>query len=114
MRILVCGSRTWTDGQRIYEALKRFLHEDVLVIDGGANGADKLGHEAALGLGFRTVRFHANWHKYGRRAGVLRNEKMLNEGQPDLVMAFWDGASRSTAHMIDISKRAGVRVEVFT
>jgi hypothetical protein len=66
-----------------------------------------------LGLSFRCYR--AEWSVYGLKAGPIRNQKMLDEGKPDLVMAFHNdlGNSRGTADMIRRAKRAGVRVELY-
>jgi len=50
----------------------------------------------------------AEWDKFGRRAGPLRNEQMLREGKPDVVVAFPGG--RGTAHMVRIAKEAGIDV----
>jgi hypothetical protein len=86
------------------------------VISGGARGADTMAEMVAkeLGLSFRCYR--AEWGTYGLKAGPMRNQRMLDEGKPDVVMAFHQdiGKSRGTADMIRRAKRAGVRVELYS
>lgn len=83
-----------------------------MVIHGGARGADKLAGEVAKELGIEVVVFPANWELYGKRAGYVRNQLMLDAGKPSLVLAFPIGESRGTRMMIDIATRAGVKVIV--
>ena len=117
MRILVCGDRNWTDYAMIRNELAAFNtteNRPITVIDGVARGADFLGHEAALGLGYGSIRFPAKWAMYGRGAGHIRNQQMLDEGHPDLVLAFHDDLahSKGTAHMVRIARKAGIPVRV--
>lgn len=123
MRILVCGSRGWTDRHRVLNELLELHNEAVLkgaelplsevtVIDGGAKGADQIAYEAAIALGMKSERYPADWNRYGKRAGYVRNQQMLDEGKPDTVLAFWDGKSRGTAMMIELSNKAKVPVKV--
>jgi SLOG family YspA-like protein len=115
MRILVCGSRSWLDMNAILEQLK--LHtagvsaSEVELIHGNAAGADVLGAAAGAVLGFKIYSYPADWRKYGRAAGLIRNKQML-EAKPDLVLAFWDGESRGTRDMIRRAECARVHVEI--
>ena len=79
----------------------------VKVIDGGADGADQVAHEWAISRTIVTVRVRAEWKRYGRRAGPIRNGRML-EMKPDLVIAFPGGAG--TADMVRQAIAAGVEV----
>jgi hypothetical protein len=81
------------------------------IIHGGAPGADRIAGWLAEDFGFTVREFKANWDRGGKRAGILRNIKML-DASPDLVIAFWDGKSRGTKHTIDEAKRRGIPVEV--
>jgi len=110
MRVLVCGSRSWNDGWRIGRRLEA-LERGSVVIHGGARGADRIAGEIAHTLGFEVEEWRANWHEYGRAAGKIRNKLMI-ETQPDLVVAFWDGASRGTVDTITRAIRAKIPVEV--
>lgn len=112
MKVLVCGSRT-VDAFACWERLERRLQEldFPLVVTGGARGADAVAHRCAKHLGCETRTFRAHWERDGRRAGILRNLRMLDE-QPELVIALWDGASRGTAHTISEARRRGIAVEI--
>lgn len=118
MRILVCGSRSWTDYARLKSILAQHGGEsagdmpDVVVIDGGARGADAMAYKAAIELRYGSERYFADWTRYGKSAGLRRNERMLKEGHPDLVLAFWDYKSSGTRHMIKLAIGAGVHTVV--
>jgi hypothetical protein len=114
VRVLICGSREWTDGAAIRRELER-LNGVVWVIEGGARGADALGEAAALALGIAVRHFPADWQRYGRAAGPIRNQRMLDEGKPDLVLAFHADLARSkgTADMVRRATKAGIQVRVF-
>lgn len=113
MRVLVCGSRAWEDGALILETLRR-LEGVTVVIEGEAPGADTLARLAAEQLGIPVLPFPADWDRYGRGAGPLRNQQMLDEGRPDLVLAFTEdlNSSRGTADMVAHARLAGVRVRL--
>lgn len=115
MKVLICGAREWKDYNMIWADLAELstLHRIDLVIDGQAHGADSLGHLAAVRLGLPTLRLPANWERYGRAAGPIRNRAMLRE-KPDLVLAYhdWFPASKGTKDMVTISRKAGVEVRV--
>lgn len=88
------------------------LPRNTVIVHGAASsGGDALADRAAARLGFGRERFPADWRRHGRRAGILRNLEMLNE-HPDLVIAFWDGHSNGTWHMIEEARRRGITVEV--
>ena len=67
------------------------INQDILIIHGGAKGADTLANEFALENNIPVSVFPANWVKYGKAAGVIRNTQMLEEGKPNLVLAFPGG-----------------------
>ena len=100
MRVLVCGSRTWTDRARIRAELET-LPRDAIIIHGACpSGADAIANEEAEALGMRVERYPADWNHYGKRAGFLRNTEMANT-QPDLCLAFrTPGKSNGTDDMI--------------
>lgn len=116
MRVLVCGDRNWTDYDLIREHLDGLGAGPHTVIDGMARGADSLGNRAAMILWptINHLRYPAQWQRYGRGAGPVRNQQMLTEGRPDLVLAFHDDLehSKGTAHMVRIARKAGVSVRV--
>jgi len=117
MRILVCGDREWGarpgDLARMGDEFAAFP-EDTLIIEGGARGADQMARNFAGAAGFNFVTYPADWIRRGIRAGPERNQRMLDEGKPDLVLAFHHdlSASKGTADMVRRATAAGVEVRV--
>lgn len=111
MRILVCGGRKFKDEALFNAKMDEFrvgtAHDD-LIIHGGAPGADFLAACYALKHKLPMICFPADWGKYGKAAGYVRNCQMLVEGKPDVVIAFPGG--KGTAMMVEIAMKAGVRV----
>ena len=113
MKVLVCGSRSWTNAETIRRRLAKFPR-GTEIIHGNARGADKLAAIVANGLGFTVTAFPAQWNPAGRydpKAGFKRNNRMLDEN-PDLVLAFWDGRSTGTAHTLSEAVRRDIPFEV--
>lgn len=108
--VLVCGSRSWRDDGPIKERLAR-LPRGVRIIHGGARGADLIAARAARALGIPEQGFPADWRSLGRRAGIVRNLALLDQ-RPDLVVAFWDGCSTGTQHVIETAVDRGIVVDV--
>lgn len=110
MRVLVCGGRNFHDRRAVDDALDR-LHQkrgiDFLIV-GGTSGADYLAWQWAEGLGVPCGVYNAAWKEHGRRAGPLRNQRMLDDGKPDGVVAFPGGSG--TADMITRARRVGLTV----
>lgn len=112
LRVLVCGDRHWRD-ERIIRTVLAGLGApavDVVVIHGAARGADSIADRVARRLGYRVESYPAEWERYGKAAGPIRNRRMLVEGRPDVVIAFHDdlAASTGTADMVTIARRAAV------
>lgn len=110
MRVLVYGGRKFNDFTLMCNYLDYYQPDEI--ISGMAKGADSLAVNYAHRFKIPLLEFPADWDQYGRRAGPIRNQQMLDEGRPDLVIAFPDPGSKGTYHMIDISNRAGVEVIV--
>lgn len=116
MRVLVCGSRTFSDRDAIHSSLLSAWWSEpsqLVVIEGGARGADAIAAKWAqrFGRGVGHIQFPADWARYGKRAGFIRNRQMLDEGKPDVVLAFVDkplAESVGTAMMVDLARKAGV------
>lgn len=109
-RLLVCGSRRWQDFQTIRKVLeycwaagyRRLCHGDAI-------GADRIGGLLAKRIGYKVTVFPADWDTHGKAAGRIRNQRMLDEFQPDLVIAFRSpGASNGTDHMVSIAQAMGI------
>ena len=113
MKVLVCGSRDWTDYSAIRKRLSR-LPPDAEIIEGGAPGADTLARRAAKDIGLDYIEYGANWRRDHQGAGAVRNIKMLDREKPDLVIAFHRDGSSGTQHMIDAARTLGIEVEVIS
>src|SRR5690606_34433290 len=120
MRVLVCGSRDFPyEHKHVIEATLNGLlmahsepEEPFVVIQGGATGADSMAREwAVVRRAVEMIEFKADWEKYGKKAGFVRNELMLKKGKPDIVWGFTHKGlhqSRGTRHMLAIAREAGV------
>lgn len=105
-RVLVCGGRDFDNADMIDEVLREI--QPGLVIHGAARGADSLAGEWAERNGVPVETFPADWRKYRQAAGPIRNKQMLDEGKPDLVVAF--PGAHGTANMMRQATDAGVSV----
>lgn len=109
MKILVCGGRDFTNKFLLNKVLSEYLKCPIeRIIEGGARGADALAADWAHHNNIPSSRYIANWNKYGRSAGTLRNKVMLDEGKPTIVIAFPGGFG--TANMIKQAKNAHIKV----
>ena len=111
MRVLVCGGRNFADHRKFsirMDAVNEQYGPLQCVIEGGASGADRMAWRWATKHFLPIETYSADWKNHGRAAGPIRNERMLREGRPDLVIAFPGG--RGTANMVSLARAAGVRV----
>lgn len=122
MRVLVCGGRDFTDRKMFVEAMEPIREgqrwgydpcgksdkDHLEIISGGAKGADSLAIEYAKAFSLPLQVFEADWENQGSFAGPARNKRMLDEGKPDIVIAFPGG--RGTADMVRKARKAGVEV----
>ena len=117
-KVIVADGRDFAD----YAYLKEKLDEvfgslwdinshPIEIISGMAKGADTLGIRYAEEHKLTMVLYPANWKKYPRMAGILRNMNMLLTATH--LVAFWDGKSHGTKHMIEIAKAKGIPVWIF-
>ena len=110
MKALVCGSRHWTDVVYLNAALD-LMHSKYgfsVLIEGEQRGVDLMARAWAEMRGLKVEPYEADWDRYGRAAGPIRNRRMLDEGRPDLVIAFPGGVG--TTHMVRHAERAGVEI----
>lgn len=114
MRALVCGGRKFADAEFLRSALENLcfngptLPKDLVIIQGGAPGADQLAKAWAFKHGIETITFAPEWRKHGKGAGPIRNQEMIDKGKPDVVIAFPGG--KGTADMVERAKKAGLRL----
>lgn len=117
VKVLVCGSRVWTNRSIIREWLAK-LPPGSIVVHGAAPGADTLAGEEATTLGFEVRRYPADWTKHGNAAGPIRNQQMLDAEAPDVVFAFTNILARpndrptGTGDMVVRAVGAGVRCTI--
>ena len=118
MRVLICGDRNWTDSKLIKETIEEITKSLYInyIIEGEAWGADKLGAKVAQELGIKVIKYPADWKKYGKAAGSIRNRQMLEEGCPTVVLAFHDyiHKSKGTLHMMKIAMEKKVTVRLIS
>lgn len=122
-RAIICGGRNYarTDIQdltptdclkKICEAISLCAFLDMMgftsIIEGGAKGADRAARTWAIARNISYETFNANWTEEGRAAGPIRNARMLEEGDPDIVIAFPGG--RGTSNMMDAAGKRGIAV----
>jgi len=111
-RVIIAGSRDFDN----YELLKTFCDKVLVnqkyveIVSGKAKGADSLGERYATEKGFRLKEFPADWNKYGKSAGMIRNKQMGEYA--DALIDFWDGKSRGTKQMIDFAKSKSLKIKI--
>lgn len=118
MRVLVCGGRNYDDYMAVFSLLREMNYEYNFthLIQGGATGADELARNWVVyeksarksNTEIEVVTYKADWETYGRAAGPIRNQQMLEDGKPDLVVAFPGGAG--TADMVRRALEKGIEV----
>ena len=115
-RVIVAGGREFND----YELLKstldglfsRLKDEDIQIVCGEARGADSLGKRYAQEHGIRVVSFPAEWDRFGKSAGYRRNVEMAEYA--NALVAFWNGESKGTNHMIETAKKYGLDIRIIS
>jgi len=112
MKVIIAGTRDFSDYNLLTKVCDFMLSKakSVEIISGGARGADSLGEKYAQDRGYECKRFPADWEKYGKAAGYKRNSEMANVA--DSLIAFWDGKSRGTQHMINLAKKKGLQIKI--
>lgn len=105
MRLAIVGGRDFTDYSLMLRIINQyFVYYELIIVSGGANGADTLAKTLALEYDLAYVEFPADWDKYGKSAGYRRNKQIVDAC--DMVLAFWDGQSKGTKHTIDLAIEA--------
>lgn len=112
-KVIVAGSRDFDDYPLLCWKLDRLLAQkmgDVEIVCGKARGADSLGEQYAKERGIPVRYFPADWRTLGQSAGYQRNIQMAQYA--DALIAFWDGQSKGTKHMIDTARQFGLDVRI--
>ena len=119
IRLLICGDRNWNSPEIIRQTLASLFDLSLIecVIEGECRGADLQARAVCESLGIPILYsapgipgFPAPWEKYGKRAGIIRNRQMLDEGKPNVVLAFHSDFKNSTGtkNMLAIASKAGI------
>lgn len=115
-RVIIAGTRYFNDYSLLKETANRLLADkitagySIVIVSGGCAGADLLGERYARENGYSIDRYPAEWEKYGRKAGIMRNAVMADNA--DALIAYWDGISRGTKNMIDEARKRGLAVRI--
>ena len=118
LKVIVAGGRDFNDQELMRESMDYFItglcgwdgKDNIEIVSGNARGADRHGEVYAYHNQMPVVQFPADWSAYGKSAGPRRNRQMADYA--DVLVAFWDGKSRGTKHMIDTAHEAGLQVHV--
>ena len=120
-RLLICGDRNWVSESKIRDAVLEVLADygvtrgEVVVVEGEARGADRIGAHVARTLSIEVDAYPADWKQYGRAAGPIRNQQMLDSGVDHAIACHANLAeSKGTADMVRRLEKAGVPVELLT
>ncbi|SNR65722.1 Protein of unknown function [Lutibacter agarilyticus] len=114
MKLIIAGTRTFTNYQKLKQICDHFLQDqnNIEIVSGAYyKGADKLGEQYAKEKGYKLTQFPADWNKHGKSAGPKRNQQMANYA--DALIAFWDGKSKGTYNMIDLANKRKLNVLIF-
>lgn len=114
-KVIVAGGRHFNDYALLRRKLKALLFskykpDEIEIVSGRANGADKLGERFAKEFGCRVAYFPAEWDRYGKSAGYRRNAEMAKYA--DACVCFWDGKSKGTGHMIDLAEKENLQLRI--
>lgn len=110
LKLIIAGSRTFSDYEYLCKTLNAILtdYDIECVLCGMAKGADTLGEKWAKENNITVEYYPANWDEYGKSAGYKRNVMMAEDA--NALVAFWDGKSIGTKHMLDIAKKNDLNV----
>ena len=116
---LIVGSRTFADYSLLVEKTDKLLQnkqgKNIIIVSGGANGADKLAERYAKEKGYQLIVMPADWNNDGKSAGYKRNIRMheyISKKDDRGVIAFWDGQSKGTQHSFELAKKYGNPIRI--
>lgn len=112
MKVIIAGSRDLTNMANIKQAVKESNFDITEVVSGHARGVDRLGEQWAKTSNISVKLFPADWGKFGKAAGFVRNKEMAEYA--DALIAIWDGVSRGTENMIFNARGFELKVYVLT
>ena len=112
IKVIIAGGRNFDDFNKLCQVCDEFLKDqhNIEIVIGAYKGADLLGERYAAERNHPIKQFPADWRRYGKSAGLKRNIEMA--AYADALIAFWDGESKGTKHMIELAIKAGLKVKV--
>lgn len=113
MKVIIAGGRTFNDYNKLSSYCDHILQNQQIVeiVSGVARGADLLGEKYAKEKEYNIKQFPANWDEHGKAGGYIRNEEMAKYA--DALIAFWDGKSKGTEHMINLAKKYDLKIRIY-
>jgi YspA, cpYpsA-related SLOG family len=111
LKTIIAGSRNITDLDLLEQFIEKSGLQITTVISGSARGIDKLGETWADKHDIPVLRYPAEWKKYGRGAGPVRNKDMVDNAEACIVL--WDGRSKGTKNMIDLAHKKGLLIHIY-
>ncbi len=123
LRVIIAGSRDFDNLSKLTADVSDILSKipvdsisKTRIISGTARGADQMGEQYARNAGYEISRFPADWDRLGKRAGYVRNDEMARfavaDGNTGVLIAFWDGKSKGTKHMIGLAGKYGLETHI--
>lgn len=117
-KVIICGSREFDDYELLKSKCDAYLSrkfnsgEEIVIVSGTARGADLLGEEYAKERGLRVEKYPADWNKFGKKAGYLRNKKMAEVGNACIAFLSNKGENIGTRMMISIAKEKNLLIRI--
>lgn len=113
MKVIIAGGRDFNDYELLRTSCDKILSSvegEIEIISGTAKGTDSLGIQYAKERGYKLKEFPADWDAHGKAAGYIRNKQMAEYAEA--LIAFYDGTSKGSGHMIELAKSAGLKIRV--
>jgi hypothetical protein len=117
-KLAIVGSRSFNNSELAEQLIHQIIDKhhlklsDIIIVSGGAKGADKIAEDFATKHSLETIIFKPDWVRYGKSAGMIRNKDIISNA--DIVIAFWDGSSKGTKNSIDHAKKMSKQLYVLT
>ncbi|MHB1107262.1 MAG: DUF2493 domain-containing protein [Lutibacter sp.] len=113
IKVIIAGGRNFEEFDKLCQVCDEFLQDqdNIEIVSGAYKGTDLLGERYAVERNHQIKQFPADWRRYGKSAGLKRNNEMA--AYADALIAFWDAKSKGTKNMIDLAKQAGLKVRIY-